>query len=232
MDANRVAFISYEPNFVAGDTNGRQDIFVNDLTTGAISSVTLDMSSVPMGDPQISSFAFSGDGSRMAISTGLSNVVPGDTNGKYDVFLASFGSARTAEYVENAAAIQIAPRVNVGDSDSATYANGSLTIAITGGAVAGDTLSLSGTGIAVAGGVVSYNGTAVGTLTASATSLSIALNGSADDAAVQAIAQAARYSSSSDNPTNANRSITFTLVDGGGTAGVGPIRPASFKQSR
>ncbi|XUJ36487.1 hypothetical protein ACQ5SK_17210 [Bradyrhizobium japonicum] len=45
-DGTKVAFESYADNLVPGDTNGAPDIFVKDLTTGAITLVSTNASGV------------------------------------------------------------------------------------------------------------------------------------------------------------------------------------------
>src|SRR5262249_36856224 len=61
----------------------------------------------------------------------------------------------------------------------------------------------------------------IGTLSGSGSDLTVALNANADDAAVIALTQAFQYSSTSEDPTATTRTVTFTLVDGGGTANGG-----------
>ena len=133
-----------------------------------------------------------------------------------------------AAYTENAAAVHVNTQpVTVIDADNTAFGGGSLTAALTAGSHAGDGLRLivsgtPGTGIEVSGASVSYNGTAIGTLSGNGTaSLAVALNGNANAAAVQALAGAVGFSSTSDNPTGDTRTVTFTLVDGSGTANGG-----------
>ncbi|HED63918.1 MAG TPA: hypothetical protein ENJ09_00015 [Planctomycetes bacterium] len=81
-----VVFQSRANNLVAGDTNGRQDIFVHDLLTGATERVSVS-STGSEGDadswlPQISE-----TGRFIAFQSMASNLVAGDTNGTVDVFV-------------------------------------------------------------------------------------------------------------------------------------------------
>ena len=133
-------------------------------------------------------------------------------------------------YTENAAAVAIATGVTVSD-DSANFNGGSLNVSLT-GAVTGDLLGIATVGgITRAGGTISYNGTAIGTVAAeTATGITVTLNVDATDAAVTALAQAFTFVSSSDNPTAAARTVTFTLVDGGGTLG-GGVDTTSFTRT-
>jgi hypothetical protein len=142
-----------------------------------------------------------------------------------------------AAYVENAAAVHVTTQpVTVTDVDNTAFGGGSLTAALTAGSHAGDGLALigsttPGTGIEVAGSAVKYNGTTIGSQSGIGTaSLAVALNASANLAAVQALAGAIGFSSSSDNPTDDTRTVTFTLVDGSGTTNSG-ADTGSFTQT-
>ena len=227
-DGSKIAFYSDATNLVAGDTNGVGDIFVKDLATGAVTRASLDANG---GQANASTFGlvFSPDGSRIMFSSSASNLVPGDTNGQTDVFVKNLthGHEHSAVYLEHAAAVAVNTQpVTITDADNTAFGGGSLTAALTAGSHAGDGLTLivsatPGTGIEVSGASVSYNGTAIGTLSGNGTaSLSVALNASADIAAVQALAGAVGFFSG-DDPTADARTVTFTLVDGSGTAGGG-----------
>ncbi len=79
-----VTFASYATNFVGGDTNGLQDVFLKDLSNGTIwrvdnGGVGFDGAShVPVVAP---------GGQYVAYASDATDVVPGDTNGVRDVFL-------------------------------------------------------------------------------------------------------------------------------------------------
>ncbi|MET4204581.1 DPP IV N-terminal domain-containing protein [Bradyrhizobium sp. LA6.12] len=66
-DGTKVAFASYADNLVPGDTNGAPDVFVKDLSTGAITLVSTDASGVQLGGYQP---IFSPDGTKLAFATG------------------------------------------------------------------------------------------------------------------------------------------------------------------
>ncbi|KGT77314.1 hypothetical protein MA20_22205 [Bradyrhizobium japonicum] len=85
-DGTKVAFESYADNLVPGDTNGQPDIFVKDLTTGAITLVSTNASGV-QGDGWSYQPVFSSDGTKLAFSSASDNLVPGDTNNAWDVFV-------------------------------------------------------------------------------------------------------------------------------------------------
>ena len=228
-DGSKIGFGSAATNLVAGDTNGVSDAFIKDLATGAVTRVSVDANGA-QANATTFGLVFSSDGSRVVFSNSASNLVPGDTNGKADVFVKNLthGHEDPAIYVEGAAAVAVNTEpVTVSDADNSTFAGGSLTAELTAGSHAGDGLTLivsatPGTGIEVSGASVSYNGTAIGTLSGNGTaSLSVTLNASAGIAAVQALAGAVGFFSGSGDPTADARTVTFTLVDGSGTAGGG-----------
>jgi Tol biopolymer transport system component len=73
-------------NLVAGDTNGHADVFVRDR----VAQVTRRVSVGPAGQ-QANSLSFepaiSAAGRFVAFTSDASNLVAGDTNGRYDVFV-------------------------------------------------------------------------------------------------------------------------------------------------
>ena len=86
-DGRYVAFESRATNLVAGDTNGAQDAFVKDMVTGVTTRVSTDSAGgqVTGGDSRIN--ALSADGRFVAMESGATNLVDGDTNGEFDAFL-------------------------------------------------------------------------------------------------------------------------------------------------
>ena len=227
-DGSKITFDSDASNLVAGDTNGKFDVFVKDLVTGAVTRVSLDAAGA-QGNSGSFLPVFSPDGSTIAFFSNASNLVAGDTNSNYDVFIKDFTLHHEdpAVYLENGAAVAVNTEpVTITDVDNTAFGGGSLTAELTAGSHAADGLTLiasgtPGSGIEVSGASVSYNGTAIGTLSGNGTaSLSVALNANADVAAVQALAGAVGFFSGSD-PTADARTVTFTLVDGSGTTGGG-----------
>ena len=85
-DGRYVAFSSFATNLVAGDTNGQLDVFVRDLQAGTTERVSLD-SSGNQGNATSSGGAFSADGRFVVFTSFATNLVPGDTNGKLDLFV-------------------------------------------------------------------------------------------------------------------------------------------------
>jgi len=85
-DGTKVAFSSLASNLVPDDTNGLYDVFVKDLTTGAITRVSTDAGGA-QGDGGSDVVVFSPDGTKVAFWSASSNLVPGDTNGNPDIFV-------------------------------------------------------------------------------------------------------------------------------------------------
>jgi Tol biopolymer transport system component len=85
-DGSVVAFTSGSPNLVANDTNLCSDAFVHDRSTGVTERVSVDSAG---GQADLDSYgsAISADGNVVVISSRATNLVPGDTNKKNDVFV-------------------------------------------------------------------------------------------------------------------------------------------------
>ncbi len=85
-DGRYVAFHSEATNLVSGDTNGRDDIFVRDTQTGTTTRVSLATGGAEANHGSRYP-AISADGRYVAFESGASNLVSGDTNGVYDIFV-------------------------------------------------------------------------------------------------------------------------------------------------
>jgi len=85
-DGRFVAFESDATNLVMGDTNGKRDVFVYDMTTQATTRVSVDSLGRQANGPS-SGAAISADGRFVAFESDATNMVTGDTNGKRDVFV-------------------------------------------------------------------------------------------------------------------------------------------------
>ncbi|WP_152811004.1 TolB family protein, partial [Ostreibacterium oceani] len=81
-----VAFSSNSTNLVAGDTNGRDDVFVHDTQTGVTTRVSVDSSGTE-GDDNSTVPSISADGRYVAFSSRGTNLVAGDTNSVQDIFV-------------------------------------------------------------------------------------------------------------------------------------------------
>jgi len=85
-DSRFITFVSGASDLVAGDTNGFLDVFVHDRQTGATTRVSVD-SVGNQGNEGSFPAAISADGRFVAFGSQASNLVPGDTNGAWDVFV-------------------------------------------------------------------------------------------------------------------------------------------------
>ena len=85
-DGRYVAFQSIADNLVAGDTNGQMDVFVRDRQLGATVRASVSSGGV-QGNSQSFTPSISADGRYVAFASSASNLVGGDTNGTYDVFV-------------------------------------------------------------------------------------------------------------------------------------------------
>jgi len=87
-DGNYVAFQSSSSNLVAGDMNLTPDVFVYNRQTGVTECASVDSYQVePLGNSPSFSPYLSADGRYVAFESRASNLVSGDTNGAYDVFV-------------------------------------------------------------------------------------------------------------------------------------------------
>jgi Tol biopolymer transport system component len=85
-DGRWVAYWSRATNLVAGDTNGLADVFVHDRASGATVRVSVG-SGGAQGDGQSITPGMTADGRFVGFASLAGNLVPGDTNGVYDVFV-------------------------------------------------------------------------------------------------------------------------------------------------
>jgi Ca2+-binding RTX toxin-like protein len=120
-DGRYVLFESQAANLIAGDTNNTSDIFLKDLSTGAVTR----LSTAPDGaQATLDSYAaqFSLDGRYAVLTSWASNLVAGDTNDSADIFRVDL------LYKANAAAIAegryIETTLAVGNASSASIAWG------------------------------------------------------------------------------------------------------------
>jgi hypothetical protein len=126
--------------------------------------------------------------------------------------------------------LDVGGNATISDIDSPDFDTGTLTVAITAGGASGeDVLTINDEGtlagqIGVSGSNVTYGGTTIGTFTGGSggVDLVVTFNANADTAATQALIHNIEYNNTGgDNPTDGDRTITWTLVDGDGTANGG-----------
>ncbi|AWK88095.1 Ig-like domain-containing protein [Azospirillum thermophilum] len=84
-DGTKVAFHSHASNLVAGDTNGVSDIFVKDLLSGTVTRIA--------EDPSSDGLFFSADGLHVGFHSNVPTLVNGDSNDRWDVFVAGLTGA-------------------------------------------------------------------------------------------------------------------------------------------
>ncbi|HYN39719.1 MAG TPA: hypothetical protein VES39_10755, partial [Rhodospirillales bacterium] len=95
-DGRFVAFQSDASYWVEDDTNGKTDIFVKDLLTGTTTRVSVGISGQQAnGNSDLASI--SADGQYVVFRSLASNLVPGDTNGKLDLFVRKLPTAGSTE---------------------------------------------------------------------------------------------------------------------------------------
>ena len=85
-DGKHVLFTSAATNLVPNDTNGRRDIFMKDIETGAIEIVNL----LPNGEypnQYVGPFSISDNAEIIAFASRATNLVPNDTNNARDIFV-------------------------------------------------------------------------------------------------------------------------------------------------
>ena len=85
-DGGTVCFSSYATNLVTGDTNGQADIFIRNLAAGTTERVSL-ASDGSQADNYSWTCALSSNGRFVAFRSYATNLVPGDTNAKPDIFM-------------------------------------------------------------------------------------------------------------------------------------------------
>lgn len=91
-DGRFVVFTSTAANLVPGDTNAAPDIFLRDIQAGTTTRLSVS-SEGAQGDLESFDPRMSNDGRYVVFSSLAANLVAGDTNGTWDVFLADRGSS-------------------------------------------------------------------------------------------------------------------------------------------
>jgi len=104
-DGRFVAFSSYASNLVSGDTNGKEDIFLYDTQTETTIRVSVATDGT-QGNDFSNYHTISADGRYVAFQSMASNLVSGDTNGDYDVFVHDNISGKTTRVSVSTLGIQ------------------------------------------------------------------------------------------------------------------------------
>lgn len=92
-DGRYVLFESDATNLVSGDTNGTYDVFLKDLLTGEIRRISTGSNGLE-GNNDSYQARFSADGRSVVFTSKAGNLVAGDTNNDYDVFLKDLATGR------------------------------------------------------------------------------------------------------------------------------------------
>ena len=87
-DGRYVAFNSAATNLVNDDTNWQSDVFVHDRVTGITERVSV-ASDGRQGDDFSANSAISDDGRYVSFDSAATNLVAGDTNWLFDIFVKS-----------------------------------------------------------------------------------------------------------------------------------------------
>src|SRR5262249_50865216 len=85
-DGRFAAFAASSNNLVPNDTNGVSDIFVRDRATNTTTRVSVSSAGAQANNGSLQP-ALSADGRFVAFQSSASNLVPGDTNGRSDIFV-------------------------------------------------------------------------------------------------------------------------------------------------
>jgi hypothetical protein len=85
-DGRYVPFFSDSPNFVAGDTNAKRDVFLRDRQNGTTLRLSVDSSGV-QGNGHSEYPLISSDGRYVGFSSAATNLVSVDTNAAQDTFI-------------------------------------------------------------------------------------------------------------------------------------------------
>jgi Ca2+-binding RTX toxin-like protein len=118
-DGRYVVFESYASNLVAGDSNGTYDIFVKDLQSGAIQRVSTDAAGV-QGNSHSTNAQFSADGRYVVFKSLANNLVSGDSNNAYDIFVKDLQSGA----IQRVSSDAIGTQGNDGSSNAQFSADG------------------------------------------------------------------------------------------------------------
>jgi len=95
-DGNYIAFASDASNLVEGDENSRRDIFVRNLETGETSRISVDSDGNEADDTSDNpSISISESGSYVAFTSNATNLVAGDENNAWDIFVHDLTTGET-----------------------------------------------------------------------------------------------------------------------------------------
>ena len=105
-DESLVVFGSWATNLVPGDVNGQFDVFVKNLASGAVTLVSTSSTGVSGDAISGGPYSFSPDNAKLAFESAATNLVAGDTNGVFDVFIKDLTTGATTLLSINALGVE------------------------------------------------------------------------------------------------------------------------------
>jgi Tol biopolymer transport system component len=102
-DGAKMVFQSSATNLTLGDTNNQTDLFVKNLGTGNLTNLTA------LGTSDSSASTISADGGMVAFQSKSSNLVDGDGNGEYDIFVKDLDTGALTNLTKDGNGISSAP---------------------------------------------------------------------------------------------------------------------------
>jgi len=104
-DGRYVTFQSFAGNLVSGDTNDRSDIFVHEILTGITQGVSVTSGGVT-GNGHSVNHSISVDGRYVVFDSVSDDLVPGDFNEDYDIFVRDLVTEQTVLVSVNSQGLQ------------------------------------------------------------------------------------------------------------------------------
>lgn len=138
-DGCHVVFVSDATNLVPGDTNGKYDIFVRDMTAGTTTRVSLDSTGNQSNNSSYGP-SISADGNYVAFESDATNIVTGDTNGQTDIFVTALPTTAIIPTITNASgATEVTANTAIINGNLASNGDTATTVVIYGGTADGGT---------------------------------------------------------------------------------------------
>jgi tricorn protease-like protein len=94
-DGRFVAFASSASNLIASDSNGVNDVFVRDRSTGKTKRVSVSSGGAQGDASSGASVSISANGRFVVFTSDATNLVPGDTNATSDIFIRDLAAGKT-----------------------------------------------------------------------------------------------------------------------------------------
>jgi hypothetical protein len=118
-DGQFVAFASAASNLASGDTNGKDDVFVHDRSTGSTERISVDSSGGQANGDSVWT-SISSDGRLVSFTCVATNLVAADSNGAPDIFVHDRTTGVTVRASVDSSGVQ----ANGASEDSAISGNG------------------------------------------------------------------------------------------------------------